>query len=78
MGRYCAMTTKITVKCTKRNDILSYRKQSLKEIVQSNQMSNMPHASSMMPVSIPDPAFVKRKVFLAQDAGDDHDRVLVN
>ena len=35
-------------------------------------MSNMPDAPSMIPMLIPDPAFVKRKVFLAKDAGYDH------
>ena len=44
----------------------------LKEIIHSYQMSNMPHTLSMIPVSIPNPAFVKRKVLLAKDAGDDH------
>ena len=32
----------------------------------------MPNPSEMIPVSIPDPAFIKRKVFLAWDTGDDH------
>jgi len=37
-------------------------------------MCDMPHAPAMIPVIIPDPAFVKRKVPLAWDAGDDHGR----
>ena len=32
----------------------------------------MPHAFPVIPMMIPDPAFVKRKVFLAKDAGNDH------
>ena len=34
-------------------------------------MCNMPYAFPMMPSGIPDPAFIKRKVFLAKDVGDD-------
>ena len=41
-------------------------------------MGNMPHAFSMIPMLILDPAFVKRKVLLAYDAGNDHGRVLVD
>ena len=37
----------------------------LKETVQPHQMRNMPHAFAMIPMLIPDPAFIKRKVFLA-------------
>jgi hypothetical protein len=36
-------------------------------------MRNMPRVFFM---SIPDPALLKRKVFLAQDAGDDHSEVV--
>jgi hypothetical protein len=35
-------------------------------------MRNMPCVFTMTPMGIPDPALLKRKVFLAQDAGDDH------
>ena len=38
---------------------------SLEEIIQLYHVGNMPHTSSMIPMNIPDPAFVKRKVFLA-------------
>ena len=38
----------------------------------------MPHALSMIPTLIPDPAFVKRKVFLAWDAGDERRALLAN
>ena len=53
-------------------------KMALKETVQSHQIGNIPYTSSMIPVFIPEHAFIKRKVFLAQDAGDDHGRVPVN
>ena len=43
-----------------------------KETINPYQMRHMPYASPMMPMSIPDPAFLKRKVSLANDAGDDH------
>ena len=45
---------------------------SLKEIIHPYQVSDMPHALSVIPMSIPDPAFVKRKMFLAHDTGEDH------
>ena len=35
-------------------------------------MSNMPNAPAMIPMSIPDPAFVKRKAFLVQGADYNH------
>ena len=50
----------------------------LKETVKSNQRGNMPHTFPVIPMDISDPAFLKRKVLLAKDAGYDHDRVLVN
>ena len=39
-------------------------------------MCNRPYAFSMIPASIPDPAFVKRNVSLAKDAGNDHQMYL--
>ena len=51
---------------------------SLEETVHSYQVCNVPHTSSMMPMLISDPAFLKRKVLLARDADDDHGIVLVN
>jgi len=53
--------------------IIDYADSSLKgrviaqseKIIQPYQMCNMPHASAMIPMLIPDPAFVKQKVFLA-------------
>lgn len=44
----------------------------LKEIIHSYQMSNMSYAFPMIPVSIPNPAFVKRKVSLVYDTDSDH------
>jgi hypothetical protein len=44
----------------------------LEEIIQLYQVGHMPHALSMIPMSIPDPAFVKRKVFLTYDTGNEH------
>ena len=35
-------------------------------------MRHMPNALAMIPVSIPDPAFLKRKVSLAKDTGDEY------
>ena len=43
-----------------------------KEIIQSNHVGNMPDTFPMIPMMIPDSAFVKRKVFLAKDEGNDH------
>ena len=41
-------------------------------------MHDMPHTCPMIPIGIPDPTFLKQKVSLAWDAGNDHGRVLVN
>jgi hypothetical protein len=46
-------------------DIRRRPQPALKEIIESNQMRNMPDTPAMIPMLIPDPAFVKRKVFLA-------------
>jgi len=48
----------------------------LEKVLQVNQMCNMPDALPVIPMLIPDPSFVKRKVFLAKDAGNDHDNGL--
>jgi len=37
----------------------------LNEIIHSDQMRHTPYASAVISMFIPDPAFVKRKVFLA-------------
>ena len=39
-------------------------------------MRNMPYAPTMVPMLIPDPALVKRKMSLTKDAGNDHRRYL--
>jgi hypothetical protein len=44
----------------------------LEEIIQPHHMSHMPHALSMISMSILDPAFLKRKVFPAYDTDDNH------
>ena len=38
----------------------------------------MPYAFAMTPVNISDPAFLKRKVLLAWNAGDDHQGYLLH
>ncbi|MDH3314108.1 MAG: hypothetical protein OEM28_13340 [Nitrosopumilus sp.] len=38
---------------------------SLEKVIQPHQMRDMPHALTMIPMFIPDPALVKRKVSLA-------------
>jgi hypothetical protein len=43
-----------------------------KEIIHPDQMCDMPDTLSVIPMLIPDPAFVKRKKFLAWDIGNDH------
>ena len=56
---------------------IAYLFTSLEKVIKPYQVCNMPHASSVTPMSIPDPAFVKRKVFLAKDAGNDHGVCLI-
>ena len=49
---------------------------SLEETVHPYQMRPMSDTLPVMAMGIPDPAFLKRKVFLAKDAGNDHRRYL--
>ena len=65
------MTIKIAVKHTKKTHSTIHML-ALKEIIYSYQMGNMPYAFPMIPVSIPDPAFVKRKVSLVYDTDSNH------
>ncbi len=45
-----------------------------RKIINSYPVDNMSHTLSMMPTGIHDPTFIKRKVFLATDTGNDHRR----
>ena len=58
--------------------IIDNQNKILKETAHPHQMRNMPHAPAMIPMLIPDPALLKRKVLLAKNAGDDHGRYLAS